>query len=284
MTGQHTPARDPLIDMELLAVELAQIAGTEIAASLGSTLAVRYKTLGAGPDAPVSLRDPVSEVDTRVEAMIRQKVGERFPDHSIVGEEFTDTVGRNGRYVWAVDPIDGTANFVNGFPLFAGAIGLLRDGIPVVGAVWCSTSHALRPGVYHAREGGPLAFDGAALPVVPNPEVRRRLCGMPDAAIVPGLAADSRKTGSAAIECAFVAAGLLQAAWFARPNIWDVAAGIPLVRASGLDVATRGPAGWKAFSAFEVPLDPSNAPDYRQWGQALAIGDPASVAALCASV
>ena len=46
------------------------------------------------------------------------------------------------------------ANFVNGFPLFAASIGVLHQGRPLVGAVWCSTSHALRAGVYHARAGG----------------------------------------------------------------------------------------------------------------------------------
>jgi len=284
MSDIATTSGNVLMDMELLAVDLARIAGTEIAASLGGTLAVRYKKLGEETDAAVSLRDPVSEVDTRVEAMIRQKVGERFPDHSIVGEEFDDTRGRDTEYVWAVDPIDGTANFVNGFPLFAGAIGLLRNGVPVVGAVWCSTSHALRSGVYHAREGGPLTFENDVLDIKPNPEVRRRLCGLPNPGVIPGLQAESRKTGSAAIECAFVAAGLLQAAWFERPNVWDVAAGIALVRASGLGVATRTADGWEEFTTFKAPQDASGAPDYRQWRQALAIGEHAAVHTLRESV
>jgi myo-inositol-1(or 4)-monophosphatase len=68
--------------------------------------------------------------------------------------------------VWAIDPIDGTTNFVNGFPLFAASIGMLHRGCPVVGAIWCSTSYALRAGVYHARAGGALRFEGEPLALI----------------------------------------------------------------------------------------------------------------------
>ena len=60
----------------------------------------------------------------------------RFPDHGIIGEEVSESADPDCEYVWVVDPIDGTSNFVNGFPLFASSIGVLHQGRPIIGAVW----------------------------------------------------------------------------------------------------------------------------------------------------
>ncbi|MEP9378084.1 inositol monophosphatase [Aquabacter sp. CN5-332] len=266
--------------VEALAVDLARLAGTEITAALGGTLAVRYKP-GADKEA-LSLRDPVSEVDTRVEQLIRTRVSEAFPDHEILGEEFNDERVYGSGFIWAVDPIDGTTNFVNGFPLFAGCIGVLYEGRPVVGAVWVSTSHALRPGVYHARQGGPLTFENDIIKPTPNAAVRRRLVGQPGVGERLDIPADARKTGSAGIECAFVAAGLMQAAWFQAPNVWDVAAGIALVQAAGGEVRTHAAAGWESFGSFAAPNGKDDVPNLRGWRQPLAIGDAAMVQDICA--
>ncbi len=269
-----------LADIEATAVELAQLGGTEIRAALGGMLRVKYKGL---EDDPTHLKDPVSEVDGRVEALIRERVSERFPDHDIVGEEFDHRPRIGSDFIWAVDPIDGTTNFINGFPLFASSVGVLYRGQPIVGALWCSTSHALEPGVYHATapldtgsspEEGGVRFNGAPLNHSANPAVRRRLGGEPKSSPRPAVSWDGRKTGSAALECAFVAAGLLDIAWFERPNIWDVAGGMALVRASGRRALQRDESGWSAFDSFakaEVATEPG------QWSAPIAIG---SVAAL----
>lgn len=264
--SDSAPPIDPALleDLEQLAVELARLAAAEIQGALGTLLAVRYKSAAAGQD---TLRDPVSEVDQRVERIVRMRLDERFPDHDIIGEEYDDRPGRNHDFVWAIDPIDGTTNFVNGFPLFAAAIGLLHHGRPVVGATWCSTSHALRHGVYHARTGGPLRFDGENVEFAANPAVRRRLVGLPHVPATAG-AHDGRKTGSAAIELAFVAAGLLEACRIDTPNIWDVASGLALVEAAGGLVATRSQGQWRAFDRFEASSDG----DLRRWKQAVLAG------------
>jgi len=239
---------DPALlgEIESVAVELAQLGGTEIRSALGTMLRVKYKGID---DDPLHFRDPVSEVDGRVEEMIRQRLFERFPDHDIVGEEMDHRPGLGHDFIWAVDPIDGTANFINGFPLFASSVGVLYRGRPLIGAVWCSTSHALEPGVYHAGVGEGVRFNGATLETQANPAIRRRLGGEPHAS-VQSLSWDGRKTGSAAIECAFVAAGLLDMAWFERPNIWDVAGGFALAGAAGKLVLERKAEGWEAFEGF----------------------------------
>ena len=143
-------------------------------------------------------RDPVSEIDQRVEALIRARVAERFPEHDVIGEEMVERLSRPHDCVWTVDPIDGTTNFVNGFPMFAASIGVLQRGRPVVGAVWCSTGHALRPGVYHASAGGKFRFENSDVTPKLNPAVRRRLAGVPTVA-VHDKNWETRKTGSAAM-------------------------------------------------------------------------------------
>src|SRR5690606_20927247 len=104
-----------------------------------------------------------------------------FPGHHILGEEFANPPTKPGGIVWAIDPVDGTANFINGLPLFCGSVGVLRDGVPVAGALWCASSHALRAGVYHCVEGGPLMFEEEPVTRRENPDVRRKLGGFRDA-------------------------------------------------------------------------------------------------------
>ena len=268
-SAEPRPTRDLLARMEAVAVELATIGGREILATLGSLMAVQYK----GNDNAIALmRDPVSEVDSRVEAMIRSHLADQFPDHGIIGEEMAIQPGRDSDFVWAVDPIDGTSNFINGFPLFASSVGVLYRGVPVVGALWCSTSHLLTPGVYHCGGTAGLRFEGEPVSRLPNPAVRKRLAGDPhgQSGVGPW---DGRKTGSAAIECAFVAAGLLQVARFATPNIWDVAGGIALAHASGASVFQKEDGNWSPFASFGEQVA-----QMEQWRRPLILGTPEDAA------
>jgi myo-inositol-1(or 4)-monophosphatase len=269
------PTEDELDELEALAAEFARIAGAEITASLGRIIAVRYKGSHA-----THVADPVSEVDHHVETLVRARIADSHPDHHIIGEEFGARTDVEHDMVWAIDPVDGTANFVNGLPLFSASIGVLHRGLPVVGALWCSTSHELRPGVFSARAGGPLRFEGVDIDRPRNPDVRRRLVGLSGKAGIGDPALDTRKTGSAAIELAFVATGLMAAARFQTPNIWDVAGGIPLVRAAGGAVVTR-PEGekWQDMTAF-VPEHGLSNIALAEWRQPLAVGEPDAVAAL----
>jgi myo-inositol-1(or 4)-monophosphatase len=265
---------EEISEIERIAIQLARLAGTEVQAALGGLLKIRYK------DAPdtTTWRDPVSEVDQRVEKLIRDRLAERFPDHDILGEEMDTRPARDHDVVWAIDPIDGTTNFVNGFPLFAASLGVLYRGRPIVGALWCSTSHALRPGVYHACAGAPLHFDEEPIEPKPNPAVRRRLAGVPQIAKEANFPWEGRKTGSAAIECAFVAAGLLRVASFERPNVWDVAGGVALVQAAGCAIQVRGASGWSPFERFEpMSAAEGSAPDLRLWHQSMILGEPEDV-------
>jgi fructose-1,6-bisphosphatase/inositol monophosphatase family enzyme len=76
----------------------------------------------------------VTEVDVNTESLLRKVISDRYPDHSIVGEEFSNAT-INSPFVWYLDPIDGTEEFVNGIPTFGTIIGLHYFGLPVVGII-----------------------------------------------------------------------------------------------------------------------------------------------------
>ena len=276
----QAPGADKLHAIEQMAVELASIAGAEIVTAFGGILSVRYKTGAVDSTDELKWRDPVSDIDHKVETLIRARLAESFSDHDIIGEEMTERPSRDHDFVWAVDPIDGTSNFVNGFPVFAASIGVLYRGRPVVGAIWCSLSHALRAGVYHASAGGKLRFGGEDVTPKTNPQVRRRLVGVPRSGD-EDMYWDTRKTGSAAVECALVAAGLLQAARFYSPNIWDVAAGLALARAAGGIVRRRDGEGWGPMEGFTPGTAPDGSADLRYWRGEIVVGTEEAVERIC---
>ncbi len=274
------PGDAPLTDLEETARQLAHAAGVEITAALGRSINVDYKTDGKSAEAAPT--DPVSEVDRAVETMIRERLAQRFPEHAILGEEHDEHPLPDAEYLWAVDPVDGTTNFVNRYPLFAASVGVLHQGVPVAGAVWCSTSHSLGPGVYHAHRGGPLRFEGEPVAALANQGVRRSLSGAPGGA--PGRAAswDNRVTGSAAIECVYVAAGVFATAQFWSVHAWDLAAGLVLIEAAGRQALIREGSGWKPFERFTSPTRVSGdrAPSLRDWSRPVLVGAEEDLARL----
>lgn len=262
-----------LEEIDATAFELATLAGAEIVAALGRTLQIQYKSGDAA-----QFRNPVSEIDRSVERLLRDRLAGRFPEHGIIGEEIDEEPLRNPDFVWALDPIDGTSNFINGFPLFAASIGVLLCGRPIAGAVWCATSHALHPGTYHARRGGPLYFEREPLQPRSAPTVRRHLAGAPQGRSDRNLPWDNRKTGSAAIECAFAAAGLLRVVRFARPHLWDVAGGVALVLAAGGQAWVRERRDWQKLESFCT--EDGEAGDLRQWRGDIILGEAEAAALL----
>ncbi len=172
-----------------------------------------------------------------------------------------------------VDPIDGTTNFINGVPLFAASIGVLFRGRPIAGAIWCAATHTLRPGVYHARAGGALHFEGVSL--------ERRAAGawrglVSEPGRAPSYAGlwDTRVFGCATLEFALVAAGLLRAAYIPRPALWDVVAGLVLLNAAHCHaVALRSPRPETLLYFSET----DTAATLARWSEPLLIGDKAAL-------
>jgi myo-inositol-1(or 4)-monophosphatase len=85
---------------------------------------------------------PVTQADREVEQYLRETIGEKFPDHSILGEEYGET-GGSSEYKWVVDPIDGTKSFISGVPLFGTLIALLKNDEPEIGVIYNPVSDEL---------------------------------------------------------------------------------------------------------------------------------------------
>jgi histidinol phosphatase-like enzyme (inositol monophosphatase family) len=94
--------------------------------------------------------------DRSIEAFVREKIAKEYPDHGIFGEE-EPPLHVDRKYVWVIDPIDGTKSFVTGHPLFGGLIGLLEDGRPCLGQI----DMPVLGERYFAADGQPTLMNGA---------------------------------------------------------------------------------------------------------------------------
>lgn len=122
------------------ALALAEAAETEIMPRF-RTVAVTRKPDGT----------EVTEADREAERRMRALIDKRYPDHAVLGEEFGASARTDTRYRWVLDPVDGTAGFTIGVPLFGTLVGLLEDGDPVVGVIHFP---AIGETVYAARGEG----------------------------------------------------------------------------------------------------------------------------------
>ncbi|MBI4340082.1 MAG: inositol monophosphatase [Chloroflexi bacterium] len=284
MAGSPSPLSSPdpalLCAIEEHAAHLAQEAGSLLMGYFQHPLEVAYKSKGHG--------DPVSDADRQAEALLVRGIKERFSGHGILSEETPDPEGEDRDFLWVLDPLDGTTNFVNGFPFFAVSVGVLHQGRPVVGALYVPRPAAPDGEVLHARAGGgafagesPLKLDASrplsdkSISAVPaffwgqyrlGREVRRSL-------------GELRTTGSIACELALAASGSLQLAAFASPRIWDVAAGLLILQEAGGEALVRtGRGQWRIFRSFRdrgVGLPSSG--NLREWRAPVLVGSPLAV-------
>ena len=184
--------------------------------------------------------DWVTETDTASERAVRTALLAAAPDIPVFGEE---EGGERGPLGWLVDPLDGTANFVHRFPIVGVSIGLVEDGVPIVGVV-----HAPMLGeTYTARAGGGAYRDGERLWVSRRP-VEQGICatGFPFRAKRQRLdeylpvferalrtCEDLRRAGAASMDLAWSAAGVYDGYFEQALGPWDMAAGALLVREAG---------------------------------------------------
>src|ERR671915_2624332 len=101
--------------------------------------------------------DLVTEADIAVETMFRSMIAERFPDHTILAEEFgQDAATRGASHCWVFDPIDGTNNYAHGLPIFCASLALEIDGRAEIGAIYDPT----RKELFVAERGGGAFLNG----------------------------------------------------------------------------------------------------------------------------
>ena len=218
-----------------IAVRAARQAGNIIAryADQVDTLTVTEK----------SHNDFVSEVDKLAEQEIIKVIHKAYPDHGIVAEESGHHAGNE--YEWIIDPLDGTTNFLYGFPQFAVSIALRHKGRLEQAVVY----DPMRQELFTASRGAGAQLNGKRLRVTNRKGLEGALLGtgipfldshapFMDAyfemmkALIPG-SAGIRRAGSAALDLAYVAAGRLDGFWEFDLNQWDMAAGVLLIEEAG---------------------------------------------------
>jgi myo-inositol-1(or 4)-monophosphatase len=198
-----------------------------------------------------SRHDYVSEVDRMAEAEIIKELRRAYPDHGVLGEESGQK--GNADKVWIIDPLDGTHNYLRGFPHFSVSIGFRDHGDLIYGVVY----DPLRDEIFTASKGDGAFLNDRRIRVSKRENLQGAMIatGFPyrqrnhiDAQLsmtraLLTEAEDIRRTGSAALDLAYVAAGRLDGYFEIGLNPWDMAAGVLLVReAAGhtCDFAGRG--------------------------------------------
>jgi myo-inositol-1(or 4)-monophosphatase len=185
--------------------------------------------------------DYVSEVDRMAEREIINIIKAAYPEHAILAEESGKHKGND--FVWVIDPLDGTTNFLHGFPQYAVSIGLKHKGRLEVGVVY----DPLRDELFTAKRGGGAMLNNRRIRVTNQTSLKGALIGTGfpfkteqhlDAyvgmfrSITTG-AAGIRRAGAAVLDLAYVAAGRLDGFWEIGLMEWDMAAGILLIKEAG---------------------------------------------------
>lgn len=187
--------------------------------------------------------DFVTDVDTGAEARIREVVMRAFPDATIVGEELSPGDPLDADLTFIVDPLDGTTNFLHGFPAYAVSIAASWRGAVQTGVILDIT----RDELFTSSLGGGAFLDGTPIQVSRTADPSRALIGtgfpfkhlemlgayQGQFARITAASAGIRRAGSAALDLAMVACGRLDAFWELRLAPWDIAAGLLLVREAG---------------------------------------------------
>lgn len=189
--------------------------------------------------------DFVTETDRAAEKEIRYALNKAYPDHAILGEEGGLVGDPNAEYLWVIDPLDGTTNFIRGIPHYAISIACLHKG---------QVEHAVildpvRREEFIASRGRGAQLNGRRIRVTNRKTLDGTLIGtgipyksrseqyipayVNSLEAVAKQTAGIRRAGSAALDLAYVAAGRLDGFWEIGLNRWDIAAGVLLIREAG---------------------------------------------------
>ena len=244
-----------LRELLALATDLACEAGQVHIA--GTTRELRLETKS-------SPTDLVSQVDREAERLIVARLRELRPDDAVLGEEGALGHGTSG-VRWVIDPLDGTTNYVYGYPAFAVSIAVEIEGRPQIGVVFDSSAGRM----YRAIRGFGAVCDDQPIHVREQPDLATALVATGfsyeaaqrerQGAVVARVLSrvrDIRRGGTAALDLCHVAAGHVDAYWELDLSPWDYAAGSVIAGAAGAEMAFpraahgRGPAVVAAHRAL----------------------------------
>ena len=231
-----TPAHSDNIPLDRIlsvASDAARQAGAVLRESTRTGFSIEHKQI-------INL---VTDADHRAEQRIIDVIQETFPTHSILAEERGLTEQSPSRYKWIIDPLDGTTNFAHGFPAYCVSIGVECDERGIIGVIYDPT----RDELFTAQLGQGAQLNGAPISVSSTDHLDQAL-------LVTGFAYDIRetpnnnldhfarfalkvqglrRTGTAALDLCYVAAGRFDGFWEVKLNPWDMAAGVVILREAG---------------------------------------------------
>ena len=236
MLQSDVPIYDEPISRDTL-LETAVAAGHQAGALLlnyaGSGFHIEYKN-------PINL---VTDADRAAEQCVIDRIKTHFPTHRFLAEESGRLEEGRSPYLWIIDPLDGTTNFAHGYPAYCVSIGLEYEGRCMLGVIFDPSRNEL----FTAVEGRGAQLNGRPIHVSGAKTLDSSL-------LVTGFAYDIRetsrnnldhfsnfalkaqglrRTGSAALDLCYVAAGRFDGFWEVRLNPWDMAAGSVIVREAG---------------------------------------------------
>ncbi len=212
----------------------AREAGNYILQNLGKVKQISFKS---------QEKNLVTEVDKKSEEIIITNLQKNFPDFDILAEESGTSSTTNSEYMWVIDPLDGTTNFTHGLPIFSISIGLIKGNEVITGVVYDPTRNQM----FSAEKGKGSYLNGKKLSVSRTKEIKKSLLVTgfpynveenPDKCFERFIMMTKnsravRRLGSAALDFAYVAAGIFDGFWEVKLNPWDIAAGLLLVKEAG---------------------------------------------------
>ncbi len=225
-------------EFQRVCIEAAHAGGKAIQSWIG-----RFEARKKGP------ADFVTQADLASQEAVRQVIAAAFPDHDMIGEEDDPRAPRKSSspFRWIADPLDGTTNFVHGIPHYASSVALVHDDEVLVGAVFnpCMDEiYAAGKALGATLNGNLIRTSGAVelkdsvgafgLPPSVSPDAPDYRVFLDATFLCQGL----RRTGSAALNLCYLAAGRFDLFWSYSTKIWDVAAGALFVREAGGVVLT----------------------------------------------
>ena len=183
----------------------------------------------------------VTQVDKLCEKTVFRILKKKFPSHGLWGEESGGAPKKKG-YTWVVDPLDGTTNYTHRYPFFCCSVALLKDGRPVVGAVY----EPLRRELFAAEKDGGATLNGKSIRVSSVPTLSHALLctGFAYQVHQTGYNLENfkrfilksqgvRRDGSAALNLCYVACGRFEGFWERGIQAWDMAAGVLIAKEAG---------------------------------------------------
>lgn len=215
----------------------------------------------------------VTTADFESQAAILALIRKNFPDHDYYAEESARR-STGSDYVWVIDPLDGTTNYAHGYPAACVSIALIRGGQALLGGIY----DPFRDECFKAAAGGGSRLNGKRLRVSSSRRLEESL-------LITGFAYDRaarsrfyinfyrqfmvrchdvRRSGSAALDMAWIAAGRADGFWEFKLSPWDVAAGLLLVLEAGGKVGDFSGRPWEGIDSFGRETLATNGHIHRQ--------------------